>query len=362
MGNLASIPLPHPNPKLFKHCGNTKKIKFEPGHYFLLLIAMTQYFVVMLLWILAGLLLPGCRKSPITVDGISRIDAPAGIRWNRVYFLDDQHGFIVGGQRFDQAAMMITRDGGETWTYHSFPEIGKGLYGIQGKGEQVWACGFDGHLLFSENQGQDWTHWQSPSWLPLQDISAGPDSGWILVSGVSFREGNLVYLDADRQQVRRDSFGIEWRRILLDDTQPGFLVGYGAVMKTKDGGRNWAYTSLKNDDFRDIHRTEARVWICGYQGKVYSSGDQGETWSSWKIGPSLSPSPSRLLCLYFADDRQGWAAGEQGFWARTRDGGESWQVLEPFTKAAIRDMALSPHGRLILVGDGGTLYQMDLNP
>lgn len=319
-----------------------------------------RHSLILLIFLASFIFIPACRKTLPLPQGLEKIDSPSEIRWNKIFFLDESHGFIIGGQRFDQAAMMITRDGGKNWAFQSFPEIGKGLYGIQGRGDQVWICGFDGHLIFSEDRGYSWTLFQSPSWLPFQDISAGPDSGWILVSGISFRDGNLIYLDRDRQQIRRDSFGVEWRRIQLEESGRGYLAGYGALMISRDHGRNWSYTSLKNDDFRDIHLGEHTVWVCGYTGRVYSSVDKGETWSTGKGDPQILP--QRLLCLWFADDERGWVAGEEGHWARTRNGGRSWERLEPFTQNAIRDMVLSPRGGLILVGDGGTIYRMPLDP
>ena len=84
----------------------------------------------------------------------------------------------------------------------------------------------------------------------------------------------------------------------------------GVVLRTQDGGANWA-----------------RVAVC----------------------------PEALEAVAFVDALHGWAAGARGTLLRTIDGGTSWQPVLPVTATGAYALASGGPDRLWLAGGGGTI-------
>ncbi len=75
--------------------------------------------------------------------------------------------------------------------------------------------------------------------------------------------------------------------------------------------------------FFDIAKTKETVVAVGEHGRVFYSLDEGKTWAKAKTPTGLS-----LTCIYFLNDRLGWAAVYDGVILKTIDGGATWETVK----------------------------------
>ena len=69
-----------------------------------------------ILLLAAIFLLNGCKKDLLHLQSVQKITSYTDSdRLNKIFFVDQQLGFIVGGERFADAVILTTHDGGYTW-------------------------------------------------------------------------------------------------------------------------------------------------------------------------------------------------------------------------------------------------------
>lgn len=302
-----------------------------------------------------------CKKDQLSIESVTQIGPYTDGRLNRIHFVNDQLGFVIGGNRFDRAEMLITKDGGKSWLYKEFPEAGKGLYGIcHSQSGTIYTVGFDGKLLYSEDNGESWIFRQL-NYRPYRAIAfAGADEG-MAVGGVSFDQGFLFRMNHEGYHLQDDSVGYELNDIHMVSDQLGYMAGYGILMKTTDGGKNWQFTSLRTDNFTGLYCLDAhKIWVCGFEGSIYKSEDGGANWQKLRNGNNIVKKKYRLLDIVFLDEQQGYAVGEEGTVIYSKDGGENWTQLKPFTKQSLRSVAVAPDGSILVAGDNGAFYRLSL--
>src|ERR1700743_385384 len=94
-----------------------------------------------------------CKKDVLYFRSVQQLDSHTTTdRFNRILFINDNIGFIVGGQRTSKATILSTHDGGYTWAYENNTQAGTGIYGIT-RSVQGWlyTIGYDGKLLLSKD-------------------------------------------------------------------------------------------------------------------------------------------------------------------------------------------------------------------
>lgn len=308
---------------------------------------------------LALSLFAGCKKDLLHWDKVQRLESHTTYRLNKIYFVNATTGFVLGGDRFQQADMLTTRDGGRTWTHRTFPEAGKGLYGMtQAPSGMLYVLGFDGKLLLSADTGDTWSFRQL-DYLPVKTLAFNGNGEGIVVGGISFDQGFRLTISGDGQRLIRDSVGYEMNDIRMADAVTGYISGYGVVLKTTDGGRSWAFMSLHNDNFTalDCHDKNL-VWTCGYEGSIWKTANGGQSWEQLRNGNDLTRKKYHLLDILFLDNNHGYAVGENGAVIWSDDGGRHWMEFARFTDATLRSIAAAPDGSLLVAGDNGVFYRL----
>ena len=75
------------------------------------------------------ILFTACKKYLLHVQSVQKINTYTDSdRLNKIMFITDSIGFAIGGERFADAIILTTHDGGYTWQKNDFPIAGKGLY------------------------------------------------------------------------------------------------------------------------------------------------------------------------------------------------------------------------------------------
>jgi len=256
----------------------------------------------------------------------------------RVQFVDELHGWIVGGRirmgptneqmRHDQRGgygyIFHTEDGGKTWQIQ-YAEQGRFLFGLYMlDAQRGWACGERGVLLKTEDAGGSWR--------------------------ATANSGTTCWL-----------YDIEFL-----DEQRGFAVGQDrTLLATSDGGASWqAVESLNDDDFygfRQIYRAVTfqgeRGWIVGQNGTILGTTDGGRSWSLQTdiFKPELREFFD-LENVCFADSERGWAVGRLGSRIMvTSDGGASWRLMRIPNRVSLSGIWLDKAGRAVAVGALGVI-------
>lgn len=301
----------------------------------------------------------GCKKEKLTWSQAEKIESYTDSRLNKILFSTSGKGFIAGGKRFHEANILSSNDNGNSWSNNSYPEAGKALYGaIQSSTGRLAVIGFDGKLLVSDDDGNNWVLHQLSPWYSYKDLALKSDNSGIVIGGNSFNSGIILRVDSSGLVTGYDSMAIEFNKIVMTDDMTGYITGYGVVMKTTDGGSTWSYLDIRNDNFTGIHIIGNEIWVCGIAGSIFHSTDNGNTWDKQRNGNSVTNGNFTLKDIYFADNMLGWAVGEKGLVIQTTDGGNNWTRYETFTKKALHDICPTPDGHLMVAGDDGTLYKL----
>jgi photosystem II stability/assembly factor-like uncharacterized protein len=312
-----------------------------------------------LLLLVSVLFFISCKKDLIRPAGIIRIDSHTANRLNSILFINDSVGFVAGGSRFDEANILITKDGGYTWRLYVPPNTNKELFGvIRSPAGAVYIIGFDGNLLRSYDEGETWLHeqlrYESYKALAFADAEHALCAG-----GISFLRGDALWIDSAGHVTAHDSLGYELNDIALLPGGAGFRCGYGVMQYTTDGGKTWQWTELRNDNYTalDVHSATI-AFACGGEGSIVVTRNGGRDWETLRNGNDLRLPKYRLRDLVFIDGTRGYAAGEEGKVIYTDDAGRHWSELEPFTDENLHGIALCPDGDLLVCGEGGALWRI----
>ena len=239
--------------------------------------------------------------------------------------LDMCHGvrrIIVAEEAAANSYTAYSDDDGATWTTvkllaaataHGVTH-GGGIFALDE--HHIWLASALGFVYFSSDGGETWT-------------------GALAVAGVT----------TDFTQV---------------EFTPDGLNGYvgtttGVVVKTVDGGLNWAVCDALagTDDILAVCvRTEDHVWVGDDSGGLYWTDDGGITWTQrtgW-VGSGVGA----INDIGFANDYVGFMiadlTGPHGKVLRTIDGGYSWKVLTADTNDGLTALAVGDENYVVYVG------------
>ena len=221
-------------------------------------------------------------------------------------------------------------------------------------GPRVVVVGQRGHILVSDDNGENWKQARVPTRALLTAVHMHDENtGWAV--------------GHDAVILRTDDGGDTWRllhrapeeeRPLLDvwfrDKQAGFTVGaYGYFLATGDGGETWASRAVSKDDFHLNEIVPAgaeRLYIAAEAGVAYHSGDGGHTWSELP-----SPYTGSWYGALVLDEKRMLLLGLRGHLFRSEDAGENWTRVATGTTATLTDAIQLPSGLVFLTGLEGTL-------
>lgn len=319
-----------------------------------------KYLGNTILFIVLLTALYGCGKGKAEWKDVQKLESYTTNRLNKVYFADSKTGFVVGGNRFLEADILTTHDGGNTWSFASLPEAGKILNSItMSTSGRLVAVGIDGKTLISGDTGRTWKFTQLNPWYTYKDVFVKSDNSALITGGHSFNSGMLTRTDTNGNSTGYDSISIEINKIEMQDNMEGYLACFGTVKKTTDGGLTWKFLDVKNDNFTGISvHNRTKIWICGIAGSIYYSPDAGTTWQKQRNGNAIANKNYALKDILFQDETTGWAVGEKGLVIRTTDGGKNWKEYRKFTNDALHDICVAPDGSFIVCGDNGALYKL----
>ncbi|WP_097460686.1 WD40/YVTN/BNR-like repeat-containing protein [Mangrovitalea sediminis] len=282
-------------------------------------------------------------------------------------------------------------------------------------GKRIVAVGERGHIIYSDDNGKQWTQASVPVSMLLTAVYfPTPTQGWAVGhSGVILHTGDagatwtkqldgrqeakMVISQLEQQmtdmqaqeanapeskkRALQDSlenlkFSLEdaksdekvgpWKPLLdvwFRDAKYGFAIGaYGLIFHTDDGGQTWHNWAdhVPNPDGYHLNAIAqvkgGALFIAGEAGTVYLSTDDGMTWSSVK-----SPYGGSFFgALGTGNVNEVLAFGLRGHVFRSDDLGKSWKAVPVDADATLNSGVADGKGRIVLVGnDGSVLVSSD---
>ncbi len=231
------------------------------------------------------------------------------------------------------------------------------LLDIAAAGQKLVAVGERGHVLVSDDDGEDWQQVQVPTRSTLTGVYMLDEQyGWAVGhDAVILRttDGALSW--------QRVFYDPEQERPLLDvwfaDRQYGFAIGaYGFYLESTDGGNSWNERIIAEEDFHLNQVSNAdgeHLIIAGEAGNIYMSSNRGRDWETLE-----SPYHGSFFSVKILAEDIYVLAGLRGHLFKSIDGGIHWQQLESRTGDMLTDIMQAGDDDFIVVGlDGALLRQ-----
>lgn len=284
---------------------------------------------------------------------------------NDVFFLDLQHGWMVGEYGF----IFYTSDGGETWgkgkiigdvTIDDFPfdvnsdEIPKERWsilfeaaerlnekeylrvrieGFMTKAELAAAKGdtaladerAEGMRDFLEGEGVTQERLKLWNTTPFDQESTDMDA---------FRASKISETPQVRLEVLETPFLFD---VKFQDVNRGLIGGLGGViLRSEDGGATWRYAESNSQlAFFGVGVGTQRAIAVGERGTRRTSADGGRTWQRLEKGfPEVF---TFMRDITFGTGDRGWIVGATGQVLRSSDGGVSWLQVLPQPEDGVPD-------------------------
>lgn len=212
-----------------------------------------------------------------------------GVFYDAMAFWDDTFGIAVGDTVDGCLSIILTKDGGQTWSKVPCASLPKGIEGegafaasnsnIAIAGNKVWIGTTEGRIYYSADKGATWEIQQTPI------IHEEPTQG---IYSMDFYDENL-------------GFAIGGDYTSPESNQKNKII-------TVDGGKTWnLIADGKEPDYKScvqfVPNSEGKGLVAiGFTGISYS-GDGGENWKE------LSEEP--FFTLRFLNDSTAYAGGSK---------------------------------------------------
>jgi photosystem II stability/assembly factor-like uncharacterized protein len=265
--------------------------------------------------------------------------------------------------------IVLSDDGGEEWVQAEVP-VRVNLTAATFIDDQTgWVSGHCGVVLHTSDGGETWT----------KQLDGSHASRIILASAerevVALEEAVSAAGDGADEDLLWDLETATWR---LEDAQRdvevgpakpimdiwfknervGFAVGaYGYFLRTNDGGQTWEDQAPRIDNPDSLHLYavngvhEGVLFIVGEEGSVHRSMDGGDSWQSLD-----SPYMGGLFDVVGSGlEGHVHIVGLNGNVFHTTDFGDSWQRVDARTRSSLFGGLTLPDNRQVFVGQDGVL-------
>jgi photosystem II stability/assembly factor-like uncharacterized protein len=132
----------------------------------------------------------------------------------------------------------------------------------------------------------------------------------------------------------------------------------GHVLLSDDAGARWRQVQAPTrSTLTAVYFPDGRTgFAVGHDAVILRSRDAGET---WQLVYSDAEEEAPLLDVYFFDTQRGMAVGAYAYFVKTADGGDSW---EPFAineddDFHLNKIASAPNGDLFIAAEAGFVYR-----
>ncbi len=193
--------------------------------------------------------------------------------------------------------------------------------------------------------GDGWFEQEIATSKNLTDIKfTGANSGWVTVTN-----SNRIYKTVDGGKTWTDTSVIttmNWEAVFTrENGNYVWIAGEDSIKYSQDGGGTWMGGAVASEfsthNLYDLYFTDnSNGWAVGDNGLVLNSNDGGASWT-WKHSGNHTFVPGAdvtLSAVHFVNADTGFAVGNNGVIIVTEDGGSSWAPVESGTSSALKDI------------------------
>lgn len=259
-----------------------------------------------------------------------------------------------------------------------------------------YACGKEGSLIYTADQGTSWKSLVHGAQDQLNDLvflqdslayTCGANGLFYRMKGDTITDSTRVAPGFDAQAIsfRNDSsgfivglgglmfetvdYGKTWIPKLSGTTENlfnvffngpdnGYVIGDDAtILRSTDGGANWTsisnpgtYFAFGGPELRAIDFLDLQNGIVGGDGYTFTTTDGGVTWSI---------STNDLDKISFATETRGFAVGLNGAFLETKDGGSTWSNVPHVGIESLHDVHFVDANRGYIVGSDQIFTTID---
>jgi photosystem II stability/assembly factor-like uncharacterized protein len=224
------------------------------------------------------------RSTNLGMDWALVYDDAQGTSYSDIATVDDTTAIV----KFNNAEIVITRDGGLTWSPIAVPvQIGFWMRAVAVQSPACWYVVGDRLVYRTVDAGESW--------------------------------------EADSSYTARGLIRLVWI-----DSLYGYQLREGQVLQTRDGGLTWKEMNLYGFDSNISivagPRLGSSVYCLSYGAiAVNKSSDDGASWDISLTGGAFKE--AYPYAISFASAAVGLVAGDGGRILRTSDGGASWTIV-----------------------------------
>ncbi|MCY1351640.1 Ycf48-like protein [compost metagenome] len=252
---------------------------------------------------------------------------------------------VAVGQR---GHILYSDDAGQQWTQARVP-ISADLNGVYfPTPEQGWAVGSDGVVLYSSDAGVTWS-----KQLDGRQIGDLLVKHYGALASAEPANEQWAQLAADGQRLVEEGADKPLLDVWFANDKVGFVVGvFNLILRTEDGGQHWAPFQDRTDNPQGFHlnaiaSTGDALYIVGEQGLVLKFDDAQQRFIALQTPYRGSffgvvGKPGEVL-----------AYGLRGHVFRSTDGGANWSPLDTGLQVSITAATVGSDGRYRLFSQAG---------
>ncbi|WP_321911922.1 WD40/YVTN/BNR-like repeat-containing protein [Burkholderia cepacia] len=224
------------------------------------------------------------------------------------------------------------------------------LIDISRAGKRLVAVGERGIVITSDDNGESWHQSSVPVSVTLTAVRfVDEHHGWAVGhSGVVLHsdDGGLTWIkQLDGEQVSR---------LLMEDATRAGSASRGNTEDALRIARQFASDGPDKPFLNLCFTDDSHGFVVGAYGLIFRTIDGGRSWQPW-LGHVENPKGLNLYSIQAEGDVL-YLAGESGYFARSDDGGASFNRIATPRNASYFAMQVIPHGGVVLAGLGGSAF------
>lgn len=283
-----------------------------------------------------GLFLFGCKKKTNEITPLEIIETGLNIRIQDLVLMRDTNWIVAGGVRDLEGYILRSSNQGSSWQIYQ-SEFPKSIYTVEFRDSLHGMAGGDFlHLWTTSDGGVTWQFYWLGAQVPfngedrpaVRDIAFASDTSWYFCGGENLGEGILYStIDAGTTWDYKIT-GNEMRCIEKTGYQKLTAGGHGAIWKINHIASLSVQTTFENDFITGSTLLEnGNLLCCSYNGKIYEVNANDDSVKEKMDGNRLFNQRINWNSILLKDGVI-MVCGNDGMIGESLDQGSTWSISQ----------------------------------